>query len=756
MGRVRWCPGLIFGLLIACSTSEPSRPPAEPVSAAVVPPPASTASPAPPSAAGTSAPRPDWPALRASEADCEDCHPDEVNAWRASAMGRSLLSYTDGPALRRGVERPRAERTHPKTGQRFAVALDAGGRPVFSEPSALGAAKRVAAYLIGSGAHTRSYLWSEGDALFEAPLTWYPQRRLWDLSPGYGIVDHPGMYREIKPDCLFCHADPAPWVEGSLNRYRSPAPGPIGCSRCHGDARAHVRARLAGGATDDPVMPSRLAPARREDVCNQCHYAGAVRLAREGRAFGDYLPPARLADTVAIFRREGGETRGFGIASHAERLAASRCGHGALGCTDCHAPHAVHGPGVAQPDRSSPCRACHGETHNRCAGPAGPDCVRCHMRVAPTSDIPHVAMTDHRIRRHLPHDEPESAPAPSTEALVWIARPADVDDRDPENQLLVARAYAEAARGGGPRADADRRQALALLPKALEVSPGSAEGWADLASMHQLAGDRAAAERALERSFSLRPADVRIARAVATARITRGDGPGALSAIDAGLTLEPQSAPLHLARASAAMLAGRRDDAVRSLDRAMALRPGDAEVLLARAVHEELSSAWAAASDTLDAAAVAAPQNVQVQLARVRHAVRRADWSAASTALRAAEAAVLDRGTVPEGLRQRLDAARALVDAGRGQDAAAASRAVALLTRGVRDPAAAHAMGLVSLRAGQPEAAVRFLEQAVTWGPEDGAAWSALARALERMKRPDLAERARSQARRFGAEPSAE
>jgi Flp pilus assembly protein TadD len=759
MGRVFWCTGFVVGGFVACapaSTPPPAAPSATPSMTANGGPSTAGTVPSPPSAAlPPTSPPPDWSALRASEADCEGCHPDEVGAWRDAPMGRSLHAYVTAPgaAPRRPVERPRAAVLHPKTARRFTVALDARGVPTFGEPTAPGAKARTASYLIGSGTHTRSYLWAEGDALFEAPLTWYPKRGLWDLSPGYDVVEHPGMYREIRPDCLFCHADPSPHVEGSLNRYQPPMPAPIGCTRCHGDARPHVRARLAGDSSDDPVMPSRLDAARRADVCNQCHYAGAVRLAREGHRFGEYLPPGRLADSVAVFRRIGTKTDGFGIASHAERLSASRCGGGKLGCTDCHAPHAVHVPGTARPDRSQACRACHGERHRRCAGPSGPDCVRCHMRTAPTNDIPHVAMTDHLIRARLDDGPPRVPSSAPPSRLVWIATEDAEHAADPEADLLLARAYAEAARRGGPHAEADRDAALARLPRALADFPTSAEGLADLASMYRLAGDRVAAEAAIERAYALLPGDVRIARAAATARTARGDGPGALEAVTSGLARDPQSAALHIAGASAALLLGRRDDAARALARAATLRPGDAEVLMAQAVHAELSARWDDASAAFRDAARAAPENVLAHMGVYRHAVRRADWPGAKTALAAAERSLVGRGAVPEGLRQRLDAASALVDAGLGRDAESAPRAVALLQRGLREPDAAHALGLISMRAGQPEAAVRFLAQAVGWMPEDGAAWASLASVLERAGKPDLAERAGRQARRFGAHP---
>ena len=85
--------------------------------------------------------RPSWAELSASDASCEDCHPDEVDAFRDSPMGHSA-----GPVVPTG----KASVMHPLTGVTYAV-----DGATFSSPHE----SHVATASIGSGAHTRSFLW---------------------------------------------------------------------------------------------------------------------------------------------------------------------------------------------------------------------------------------------------------------------------------------------------------------------------------------------------------------------------------------------------------------------------------------------------------------------------------------------------------------------------------------------------------------------------------------------------------------------
>jgi len=708
----------------------PSAPATPPPDAGLAPPPARLS--------------PDWAAIRTAETACEDCHPDQTSAWRQSPMGRSLTPYGGAhPSVER-LEPPRARVLHERSTQNFKARFDDTNRPIFTLEVAGETFERAASYIVGSGSHTRSYFWTEGDALFEAPLTWYRRRAGWALSPGYDTPDQPGMHREIGEDCLFCHADPAPHHAGSANRFGAPPPAAIGCSRCHGDPQAHVAARSSGRTAPEGVLvrPSRLAPVRAAEVCDQCHLQGAVRVVRDGHAFGEYLPGGALTDSVVTFIRSAAGTE-VGIASHGERLRRTRCGDGRLGCTDCHDPH-----GRAPADRSASCRTCHGENHQTCKGGGGRDCVQCHMPRTDTSDIPHVAMTDHFIRVV---EAKANAPTPKSDSagdLVRIGeRPASMTDG--EASLLLGRAYAEAARMGGPNVQQDRLRALEHLQRGLAALPNSAAGHADLASVFQSQGNTEGLSQSIERAFTLRPADVRIARATASARLSSGNPKGALEATRRGLSADPGSVPLLVQQGQAHVALGQRAEARQAFDRARALRPLDPDLTLAEGILAEFSGDPTGARRQYDRATRLAPLHLGAWLNAARAAAEADDWKASLIALDRARAALKDRGPVPPSVLQKLDAGRALALARTGRGEEAAKLALQLVESGARESDAALTLAHLALTTGRIEPALDFLDRAVTWAPESVVAWRMLSTALQ--ARGDLpnAERARQQARRL-------
>lgn len=59
-------------------------------------------------------------------------------------------------------------------------------------------------HIIGSGQHTNSHFWMDGQHLFQAPLTFYTQKGIWDLPPGYEDFNT-HFNRKIDIECLSCH-----------------------------------------------------------------------------------------------------------------------------------------------------------------------------------------------------------------------------------------------------------------------------------------------------------------------------------------------------------------------------------------------------------------------------------------------------------------------------------------------------------------------------------------------------------------------
>lgn len=740
-------PGLVLCVLAGCRC-DPTDRPAEPSP----PPPAAaeaeaTAAPRVPPAPGPTG-RPDWAAIRAAEAQCADCHPDEVDAWRRSPMGHSLARLD--AALAESLAGPEpVEVRHPETGERFTVqrADEPGGPLAFAE---VDGARFAASHVVGSGSHTRSFLRvADGEAAL-MPLTWYASTDGWAMSPGYAVPDHPGFHRRMNLECLTCHGDPAAVAPGTDDVFVEALPGAIGCARCHGDGRAHVEARLAGRAAP-MVRPEALDPALGADVCGQCHLQGAVRLLRAGRSWDHALPGRPLGETVAVFARATAGSD-VGIASHAERLRRSRCAQvepEAGRCTTCHTPHPT---GPAR-DRSAACRGCHvpdgtgshATTHaTRCAGPAGDDCAGCHMAHTPTHDIPHVAMTDHFIRVR-----PEAADRPAADEgpLVWINRPPGVAER--EATLLLGRAWAESARARVSSADRDR--ARALLEPALTGPDARPDddpaAWADLSSMRQLAGDGAGALEAMEQAVrrSTDAPGVPRARwwaALADLRLMGGDLPGATAAAERARALRPGEADDRLLDARLALARGDADGvraALAAYDRA---RPGRGESAQVRGAMALAAFDPAGAEAAYAEAAAREPGDARAWLALCRVRADRARWDAAAEAC--ARAAALARGAPAVA---RVAGARARVHLGRGEPRAAAELAAAAVAAAPAD--AAYVLGRLALDADRVDDALGLLDRAVQLEPTMGAAWAALAEVLRRRGEVELADRAAAQAARL-------
>ena len=472
---------------------------------------------------------------------------------------------------------------HPVTGVAYRADAADGALQVSAQQGSA-VVSQVATHVIGSGMHTQSFLWRDADGAHRVlPLTWYSQAKHWDFTPGYAAAGHPGFDRPVKAECLYCHGNVAPQAGVDDGRYGAPLQA-IGCSRCHGDTRAHVADRMAGKATT-ALVPTRLEPAREAAICETCHLQGAVRILRDGRTWQDVAPGQAPGEVVATFVRKtpGAVT----IASHGERLRRSPCkpADGPLLCTTCHAPHAKD-----RTDRAAACRGCHGDakTANHqpaaatmCTGAGTVDCVACHMQTVGTADIPHVAITDHFIQRR-PVEVP--AAAPSTGPLVRV-HPADLPVD--EANALEARAYTEALRGSG--AAADRMAAEAAFAR---VKSMSADLAFDRGSLALISGDLKAARQHVEAAFAQGP-NPRFALSLADLRLRTGDLAGAEQALLAAKnTLGTEG--LRIAISAAKGEAG-------ALERAQALverRPMDAEAHnalgLAHQARRDLAGAHAA------------------------------------------------------------------------------------------------------------------------------------------------------------------
>ncbi len=296
-------------------------------------------------------------------------------------------------------------------------------------------------YIVGSGEHTNSHLYSVNGYLYQAPVTFYTQQGKWDLAPGFSGGFNSRFTREIGLECMTCHNSYPDFVKGSTDKYIS-VPNGISCERCHGPGALHVKAIQMGHITDTAkaidytiVNPAKLPVELQVDLCQRCHLQGNAVL-KPGKSFYSFKPGMRLSEVMDVFlpKYEGMENEHI-MASHAARLEMSQCflqslANGekstllkpymqGLTCVTCHNPH-IDVRSVSHSAFNLICQRCHSpgaknfcpelmkHTSDLRKSDSSTDCVGCHMPKGKDIDIPHVLTTDHYIRIPAPFNSPKA------------------------------------------------------------------------------------------------------------------------------------------------------------------------------------------------------------------------------------------------------------------------------------------------------------------------------------------------------------
>lgn len=394
---------------------------------------------------------------------CASCHQEIYEKFTSSPMGQSIAPIGQAVQVEdyaAGVIEPPGNRryqvTRDEKGTRHTeVMLDEQGEPFFEQGEAI-------SFVVGSGRRGRSYLINQDGLLFQSPIAWYSQLGRWDLSPGYSPQNHLRFSRRIDDGCLYCHAGRMHQREAADDRYDEPifAEAPIGCERCHGPGKRHVEFQTSGarGLSDPIINPAHLEPSKRESVCNQCHLLGRSVIARYGRGFFDFRPGDDLEDVFVVLSQEtdARQHASMKAVSQVEQMRSSKCyqaADGALGCVSCHDAHST--PPAEQRDEHYRlrCLTCHQtqgcglELNVRERPPANNSCIHCHMPTLAAGDVPHTALTDHRILRE--------------------GKVNDLADRREKEHRATLDVFADADQRL-PRAEIDRARGIALMTSAWE------------------------------------------------------------------------------------------------------------------------------------------------------------------------------------------------------------------------------------------------------------------------------------------------
>ena len=321
-------------------------------------------------------------------------------------------------------------------------------------------------FIIGSGQHTNSHLQINNGYLNQMPMTYYTQKKKWDLPPGFENGINTRFTRKIGLECISCHNAYPNLIIGSENKYQS-MPSGIDCERCHGPGSIHVKQRQNGSKIDTSkyidysiVNPAKLSIDEQFDVCQRCHLQGNAIL-KENKSFFDFKPGQKLSNYISVFLpKYTNSNTEFIMASHADRLKQSACFiksyekiqnknilkpyKEAMTCVTCHNPHVSVRETNANVFNDA-CLSCHNtkkenentklklqNAHKLFKKNTWSNCVSCHMPVSGSSDIPHVTVHDHYIRKPITAEE-------KNKIKTFIGLFA-INEKKPDS-LTIAKAY---------------------------------------------------------------------------------------------------------------------------------------------------------------------------------------------------------------------------------------------------------------------------------------------------------------------------
>jgi Flp pilus assembly protein TadD len=539
------------------------------------------------------------------DAACTRCHAQIAETYRQHPMGRSLGPIASSAAT--GGEGAGDRVLFESHGLQYSIESREGHvfhRETRRDPSGLLVARNEAEvqFAVGSGRQGVAYLIERDGFLFQSPITWYVREQKWDLSPGYE-KSNVHFDRPIQSDCLYCHANRVEHVAGTVNRYRPPIfeGHAIGCERCHGPGELHVkRPTVVAGRDPTIVNPSALESSLRDAVCEQCHLIGHRRVVRLDSRAEDYRPGLPFFQFWTVLQPATGPAENR-VIGQVEQMHESRCfraSQGRLGCVSCHDPHQLPAPEHRVNYYRERCLECH--TDPGCRLPAAVrlqesadnDCTACHMSQLRSSDVLHVATTNHRITRH----------AGDRDRSPTLA----VDARDSRRSVVVFHSELMDERD---RAAADRDIGVALCrdgPKGAAV-----------------------ALPLLEAALAARPDDVTAWESKAFALGQLGRGEEAMAAFRRALASEPDRETTLTGAAYLGARGRRREDAISYWRRDLAINPWRSEY------HAELATLlfqnhdWRHAADACRQTLRLNPANQEVRMLLVRCYLRLQDNQAA-------------------------------------------------------------------------------------------------------------------------------
>ena len=321
--------------------------------------------------------------------DCVDCHADYCETFQHTSHARTSMlpsaksilgSLQPGQNLLTTARPELQFRMHSLDGKivQTVELQDPRLRTVFTDSFPID-------LVFGSGNHGQSYLWWNGDQLYQAHVSYLSESDAWVNSPGPYYDGTADFARPVPVRCMECHVT---WIAADpqeMNRFdRSTLVPGVTCVRCHGPAHEHVafhRQHPTETQGKRIVNPAGLSIERQNEICAQCHSAG-----EEHASLFGYRPGEPLQQWLQLDLSAAAETNADPhAANQLARLMQSPCFQqsGGFACTLCHDPHQNQRDGAAS--FAQHCRSCHQQNscpdvqHEKTGSLAAERCVACHM-----------------------------------------------------------------------------------------------------------------------------------------------------------------------------------------------------------------------------------------------------------------------------------------------------------------------------------------------------------------------------------------
>lgn len=334
------------------------------------------------------------------DAACLDCHKEQSLSFlhtshhftsRLASKESVLGSFTPGSNVLMIVDPARTTsepglyfKMEAKNGGYYETAMTGWGKDLLRQSEQID-------IVAGCGVRGVTYLYWDGDRLYELPVSYWTDGHQWINSPGYenGTAK---FSRPINPGCLECHATyvRALSADPLTNRYErnSFIPG-ISCETCHGPGAEHVARQQAGTAAEQGqaiLDPAKFSRDRQVDLCALCH--NGIQREAIAPAFS-YMPGEPLANYFKPLPTDALEHPDV-HGNQVGLLERSRCYLSSpnMTCSTCHDVHAPEQPAASYSEK---CLTCHRWESCGMAKTMGhkiaSDCIDCHMPVEPTNVI---------------------------------------------------------------------------------------------------------------------------------------------------------------------------------------------------------------------------------------------------------------------------------------------------------------------------------------------------------------------------------